>query len=532
MVRTVATKGSKESASKVAVEVLNKENTVVQLTPWQYLVETVFTSDWREDHLLVSGLFEQVTFLLKQFATLVSKTCTTKDGGGAPLVLHPIIRNVLGQASDAKLYIDSQVDLVNFMQGEMFPSEDLQQAKERDAATKPSMTYAQLIQEALDHSKKGKLTVAQILRSISKRHIYFNDLHPKENSWKRSVRQNLALNSQFVNEPDGIMAYWALAPAENSEESVKSETRDIDAKKSAVMSSIQWQPHFLVDQDTYAQMKKGAAPLKCPRCGFEPKRLRRLVLHWHDGGAGCDKWLASCCAKEVTGKKYLDPGRRYACTHPDCQDSSRLWAYRQPVQIHYNQEHQASFKGRLVRCDQCSMTFIAAWMLKQHMRLDHAEGGEAAYPCSSCGRIMKTKQSLNNHEKYNCTASEVARTANKVECDICGQSVSRNSLLDHKRNWHAQKIGHVPQKNFACETCGKAFVSKSKLVEHRSTHNDKPDPKFQCPVSGCNKFLKQSNSFRKHMMNTHKQGHACDICEKLFFTADYLDQHKRDKHKM
>jgi len=81
----------------------------------------------------------------------------------------------------------------------------------------------------------------------------------------------------------------------------------------------------------------------------------------------------------------------------------------------------------------------------------------------------------------------------------------------------------MKEKLFCCEVCGKEFASKNKVKEHMSTHNDAQDPKYQCPI--CHKFMKQSNSYRKHMVNVHKQGSKCEICNKTFYDAEFMKRH-------
>ena len=144
--------------------------------------------------------------------------------------------------------------------------------------------------------------------------------------------------------------------------------------------------------------------------------------------------------------------------------------------------------------------------------------------------MRKEKRSV--HERYECLASSEARDAGFVNCEICGQKIRRgDSILHHKRSLHPELIGYdieEAKKQNTCHLCGKGFISKYKLSEHMSSHNDKPDPKFQCPI--CNKYMKQSNSFRKHMVNVHKKGFTCEICQKMFYDADYLTRHLRDVH--
>ena len=77
----------------------------------------------------------------------------------------------------------------------------------------------------------------------------------------------------------------------------------------------------------------------------------------------------------------------------------------------------------------------------------------------------------------------------------------------------------------------RCFFSKQSAlkVHHTKAHQStEPDPKFKCDI--CGKFLKQQNSYSKHLMNVHKIGHSCDLCQKIFYSSKMLQIHKRDQH--
>ena len=46
------------------------------------------------------------------------------------------------------------------------------------------------------------------------------------------------------------------------------------------------------------------------------------------------------------------------------------------------------------------------------------------------------------------------------------------------------------------------------------------------------KVLKQKNSYMKHMVNVHKKGFECSVCQKIIATEEGLKLHKRDQHKI
>ena len=145
---------------------------------------------------------------------------------------------------------------------------------------------------------------------------------------------------------------------------------------------------------------------------------------------------------------------------------------------------------------------------------------------------VKTRKLRNRHEKLGCMVNKEAVENYKltVTCEFCGMTIRKVHYAFHKSRTCTGIVRDTDKtQKHSCEVCGKEFATKGKVQEHMSTHNDKLDPKFQCPI--CQKFMKQHNSFRKHMVNVHKQGHTCDICNKTFYDAEFLKRHKFSVHE-
>ena len=89
--------------------------------------------------------------------------------------------------------------------------------------SKPKMSYAKLISEALLNSPSGMLILSDIYQSISARHPYYQ---MNVTGWQNSIRHNLSLNQSFVKCTDGLKKakdgkysnYWKLS--ENLSKSV------------------------------------------------------------------------------------------------------------------------------------------------------------------------------------------------------------------------------------------------------------------------------------------------------------------------
>ena len=94
---------------------------------------------------------------------------------------------------------------------------------------------------------------------------------------------------------------------------------------------------------------------------------------------------------------------------------------------------------------------------------------------------------------------------------------------------HPEKVGKEANLH-QCELCGKEFTIRSNLRDHiKGVHSYiGPDPKYKCHI--CSAQLKQDNSYRKHMANSHGIGEKCDICYKLYVSTNALEKHKKQVH--
>lgn len=80
--------------------------------------------------------------------------------------------------------------------------------------TKPKMSYAQLIAEALLTGSERMLTLNDIYIAINKQHPYYSLDAASGRNWQNAIRHNLTLNKAFIKVPrpatEGRGAYWKL----------------------------------------------------------------------------------------------------------------------------------------------------------------------------------------------------------------------------------------------------------------------------------------------------------------------------------
>ena len=155
------------------------------------------------------------------------------------------------------------------------------------------------------------------------------------------------------------------------------------------------------------------------------------------------------------------------------------------------------------------------------------------YVCTVCRRDCLSPDALAVHMKQH----EEGKVA-KFTCRICRlKFISVETLRDHAKShqgieftehWHSpppstgQKRRTYPQ----CELCGKFFMSKARLEEHRKVHNDDSKP------HKCKDCERQFNS--KELLEVHEKTHdrsgyklVCSICKTGCANQYYFDLHMK-----
>lgn len=175
-----------------------------------------------------------------------------------------------------------------------------------------------------------------------------------------------------------------------------------------------------------------------------------------------------------------------------------------------NAEKRKEEKSKRARyeCPICHMTFTLHGRYKQHM-VKHSD--ERPYKCTTCEKSFKRMSEMNNHMQIH--------TGVTYTCDMCGL-ISRNkvSFRTHIRRVHRRDFRH------RCEQCGKKFMSKYDLEDHKTRHSDKS---IVCDDCG-NVFLQKSYlvAHKRLMHEVQKMSkYQCDLCNKSFASERNLHSH-------
>eukprot|EP00111_Clytia_hemisphaerica_P002623 TCONS_00007448-protein len=162
----------------------------------------------------------------------------------------------------------------------------------------------------------------------------------------------------------------------------------------------------------------------------------------------------------------------------------------------------------LMECDVCGMKFAIKELLKNHKKLHQ---NTEPFGCKDCGKLFKKEINLTKH------INSVHK--NRIQCDVCGQSMSSLGYL--KRH----QIIHI---SVECKVCGKLCANQFKLKEHQVIHNAKA---FQCDVCGNSFTQKAYLSKHKDMVHKGIKPFKCNACGKYFAQRGDLRVHIAAKHK-
>ena len=139
--------------------------------------------------------------------------------------------------------------------------------------SKPEMSFAQLISEALLKSPDGILILADIYKSISTRHPYYQMNVIK---WQNSVKTQLSCNNSFVKSTDKTGSPWKLSEnppgfeSKTDEINVQqfsgnfNENTNNKAECDPFVDTITFNPWHVESLEEFAY-------LKCPECSFDCK---------------------------------------------------------------------------------------------------------------------------------------------------------------------------------------------------------------------------------------------------------------------
>ncbi|KAJ1368807.1 hypothetical protein KIN20_030138 [Parelaphostrongylus tenuis] len=154
---------------------------------------------------------------------------------------------------------------------------------------------------------------------------------------------------------------------------------------------------------------------------------------------------------------------------------------------HTNDVHLEKARNkRIVRppmnCEECGKRFATIFKLRKHFSIRHIE--EPRYSCGQCGQKFVNQKGLNRHDRL--VHQRILHMCPYEGCDRPGYKCPK-ALKFHIRSVHTKVRPHV------CETCGKAFITPTRLKKHTQTHSS--ERKFNCI---CGAKFRRTFNLKKH----------------------------------
>mmetsp|Transcript_23838 Transcript_23838/g.42233 ORF Transcript_23838/g.42233 Transcript_23838/m.42233 type:complete len:251 (+) Transcript_23838:161-913(+) len=183
-------------------------------------------------------------------------------------------------------------------------------------------------------------------------------------------------------------------------------------------------------------------------------------------------------------------GECYSFKPHKCEHCNQTFAYKSRLSEH-------TFTHAEIRpfsCKQCGLFFKRKMDLKLHFRRSHQMDKFGGLQCSNCTVQFWNQRSLRNHS--------------------CG--VFRKPLRSRRR---VQTLFQETDKVFECEKCNKTFKTLKKYEHHVKPH--------RCPQEFCNKTFRDFQSLEEHMASHSSiPPYACATCGRNFVYKSALINHK------
>ena len=250
---------------------------------------------------------------------------------------------------------------------------------------------------------------------------------------------------------------------------------------------------------TYHKDSKHTEEAPCPHCG---KVLTIKSLQAHLRNQHPEDELVSCqeCSKTFTNKVKLKTHmRNMHSEHPDKKCLSK------------------KSKGNLAaECDEvcnCGIIFSNLDEKVRHFKIVH-KGYEE---CPKCNKVVLN---LNADSDRHICNPNYKRPKPKQVCPLCGKQFSDYSGLFY----HRQTVHEAIEVN--CELCGKVFQSEVRLQAHIvRTHKEMT----ACTICGA-----VVRNMKNHMHAVHtddsQKSYQCDFCGKGFMDKKGLENHRMSVH--
>lgn len=170
---------------------------------------------------------------------------------------------------------------------------------------------------------------------------------------------------------------------------------------------------------------------------------------------------------------------------------------------------------RTLECYMCQKKFYHNVNLQAHIKKSHL--AEKQFVCDVCGKAFRRSDHCEVHKRLHTKDRP-------FKCQYCQKRF--NQLPDMQ----AHERVHTGEKPFGCQYCEKTFTRSNDRNKHERLHTgEKP---HQCPFD-CEKSFRLSQALKFHIKSKHtnEKNFKCQFCDWAFVTKHHLDRHMK-KHSI
>ncbi|XP_023939824.2 myoneurin isoform X6 [Bicyclus anynana] len=224
------------------------------------------------------------------------------------------------------------------------------------------------------------------------------------------------------------------------------------------------------------------------------------------------------------------------------EGNARRAAFRKNIKIIMTSCTAYPFKYRkgTYLCFFCKSSFLEPEKLREHTQETHADlmfklkkyeplkMDFSTTTCRLCGiqisDYLMLKIHLREHGKeldvtYGESVLPYKLSRDEHCCQICGKRYEMFLSLHKHMNDHYE--------HFICETCGKAFVTMQRMLNHSRTHERR-----DFPCKRCGETLTSYAGLYAHTAKVHRSNkrYKCPICDEKFASYKYRMKHLNTVH--
>ena len=449
-----------------------------------------------------------------------------------------------------------------------------------NSVSKPDMSYAQLIAEALNNAPEQSLVLSDIYKAINAKYPYYK---LETQGWQKCISSRLTLNKYFIKIKGKLVdkkwSYWKLSkdvPKSLLEKKIKPKNilsesinkEEIECNENIIDKQSATDPLNLDDNNiensgskpymSYPQLIAEAlnnAPeqtlilsdiykainAKYPYFKLETQGWQNSIKHYliyknknkdFIKGKPFDEhswyWNLSKDVPESLLAKRKSEKRRIK------SEKRRILANKKIKKIKTDNHIEKSIpqngvhptacvlvhegqKLKTFNCSQCNMKFVTTWKLRSHSLSVHKGTCTNPYKCSFCDSTFRLLSDLVKHITKNHEGKKSFR------CSKCDSSfITKSHLATHVLKYHEGK------KRYKCSFCDSEFRICSDLVQH-ITKNHEGKKSFKCSICDASFMVKEYMIV--HEKNHEKKKPQCPICGIKRCNDKILKQHILSVHE-